>query len=80
MPKATIEKPKEDVITVHARKGDKFFIAECKELGVYTQGETWEELERNIREAVELSLEDEELRDKKKKKILISYHEYLQAK
>ncbi len=40
MPKGTIEKPKEDVITVHARKGDKFFIAECEELGVYTQGET----------------------------------------
>ncbi len=60
MGKAVLEKGTgEEVITVLARKGDKLYIAECKELGLYTQGETWEELVKNVREAVELSVEDD---------------------
>jgi len=60
MGKAVLEKRAgEDVITVLARKGDKFYIAECEDLGLFTQGETWEELVKNVREAVDLSLEDE---------------------
>ena len=60
MGKAVLEKGAgEEVITVLARKGDKLYIAECKELGLYTQGETWEELVKNVREAVELSVEDD---------------------
>ena len=48
----------EETLIVTARRGEKRFIAECEELGVFTQGDTWEELETNIREAIELSLED----------------------
>jgi predicted RNase H-like HicB family nuclease len=47
------------LITIIAVKGDKFYIAECEGLGRYTQGKTWEELVKNVREGVELSLEDD---------------------
>lgn len=37
---------------------DKWYIARCIELGVVSQGKTIEEAQKNIKEAVELYLED----------------------
>lgn len=36
----------------------KWFVARCAELGVVSQGNTVEEAQKNLREAVELYLED----------------------
>lgn len=36
----------------------KFYVAYCSELGVTSQGETLESAEKNLREAIELFLED----------------------
>jgi predicted RNase H-like HicB family nuclease len=47
-------------VVARARRGEKVLIASCPELGVFTQGETLEELKRNLREAVDLSLADGE--------------------
>jgi|BarGraIncu00421A_1022006.scaffolds.fasta_scaffold184754_1 predicted RNase H-like HicB family nuclease len=38
-------------------KEDDFFIARCPELNVTSQGETLEEAEMNIKEAIELYIE-----------------------
>jgi predicted RNase H-like HicB family nuclease len=43
--------------TIYHKEG-KWYVAYCPELGVTSQGGTLEEAERNIREAVELYLED----------------------
>lgn len=37
----------------------KWFVAHCLELGVVSQGKTVEEAQKNLKEAVELFLEDE---------------------
>lgn len=42
---------------VSITKEDRFFIARCPELGVTSQGETLEEAQRNIKEAIELYVE-----------------------
>ena len=50
--------------TIHAivRQGDEGgFVAECVELAVVTQGETLDETVANLREAVSLHLEGEDL-------------------
>ncbi len=39
------------------QKEDKFYIARCPELGVTSQGESLEEAQANIKEAVELYIE-----------------------
>lgn len=36
------------------------YIAECREIAVITQGQTLDEITHNLREAVELYLEDED--------------------
>lgn len=36
----------------------KWYVAYCAELGVTSQGKTLEESERNLREAIELYIED----------------------
>ncbi len=56
----TIPLPAKGYVMARASRGEKYFIASCQELGVYTQGETLEELKKNLREAVELSLADGE--------------------
>jgi len=38
-------------------KEDDFFVARCPELNVTSQGETLEEAEENIKEAIELYIE-----------------------
>lgn len=38
---------------------EKWFVARCVELGVVSQGKTIEEAQKNLKEAVELYLEDQ---------------------
>ena len=47
------------IIQVHIYKGDKYFVAECADLPVVTQGKTLDELAENLKEAISLQLEDE---------------------
>jgi predicted RNase H-like HicB family nuclease len=42
---------------VSIQKEDKFFVARCPELGVTSQGETLDEAQANIKEAIELYIE-----------------------
>ena len=44
--------------TVTLKKGEKQYIAKCNEFDVVSQGYTIEEAKRNIKEAVELYLEE----------------------
>ncbi len=46
-------------IHVHIYKGEKYYVAECLDLPVVSQGKTLDEAARNIREALELHLEGE---------------------
>ena len=43
---------------------DKWFVARAVELGVVSQGKSVEEAENNLKEAVELYLENEKVSDK----------------
>lgn len=43
------------------RRGDRYYVAECMEIGVVTQGETVDETLSNLSEAVALHLEGEDL-------------------
>ena len=49
------------IIQVKIYKGDKYFIAECVDLPVVSQGKTLDEAVKNIREAIDLHLEGENL-------------------
>ena len=52
---------KQGTIKAIVRTGDQSgFVAECVELPVVTQGETLDEVVRNLKEAVELHLEGED--------------------
>ena len=48
-------------IKAFIRKGEKYYVAECLEIPVVTQGKTIDETVENLREAVGLHLEDEDL-------------------
>ncbi|HEU5316334.1 MAG TPA: type II toxin-antitoxin system HicB family antitoxin [Chloroflexota bacterium] len=49
--------------TIHAfvRRGERRYYAECVEIAVVTQGDTLDETAANLREAVALHLEGEDL-------------------
>ncbi|MBI2459089.1 MAG: type II toxin-antitoxin system HicB family antitoxin [Parcubacteria group bacterium] len=49
------------IIQVHIYKGEKYYIAECLDLPVVTQGRTLDELILNLKEAIGLQLEGENL-------------------
>lgn len=51
------------IIQFHIYKGDKYYIAEGVDLSIVTQGKTLDELAENIKEAIELHLEGENLTD-----------------
>lgn len=51
------------IIQVHIYKGDTHYIAECLDLPVVTQGKTLDELVFNLKEAIDLQLEGENLSD-----------------
>jgi predicted RNase H-like HicB family nuclease len=44
-------------LTAEIKKGEKYFIARCPELGVTTQGKNIEEAKANLKEAMDLHLE-----------------------
>jgi len=50
-------------IKVFVHKGDNYYIAECLEIAVVTQGKTLDETMANLKEAVSLHLEDEDPSD-----------------
>lgn len=52
-----------NIIQFHIYKGEKYYIAQGVDLPVVTQGKTLDELANNIKEAVELQLEGENLAD-----------------
>jgi len=45
--------------TILIKKENKFYVAECLELGVVSQGKSIEEAKSNLKEAVKLYLEDQ---------------------
>lgn len=51
------------IIQVHIYKSEKYYVAECLDLPVVTQGKTLDELTANLREAISLQLEGENLAD-----------------
>ncbi|MBU3926009.1 type II toxin-antitoxin system HicB family antitoxin [Patescibacteria group bacterium] len=51
------------IIQFHIYKGDKYYIAQGVDLPIVTQGKTLDELTNNIKEAVDLQLEGENLAD-----------------
>ncbi len=44
-------------------RGERMFVADCLDLPIVTQADTLDELTANIREAVALHLEDEDLEE-----------------
>jgi len=48
-------------IKAFIRKGEKYYVAECLEISVVTQGITLDEVVGNLKEAVALHLEGEDL-------------------
>jgi predicted RNase H-like HicB family nuclease len=46
------------VIQVRITKGENYYVAECLDLAVVTQGKTLDELKENLQEAIALHLED----------------------
>ncbi len=51
------------IISVHIFKGDKYFVGECVDLPVVTQAKSLDELVKNLKEAFELHLSDENLQE-----------------
>lgn len=47
-------------IKAFIKKGEKYYVAECLEIPVVTQGKTIDETAKNLKEAVELHLEGED--------------------
>ncbi|HYL62473.1 MAG TPA: type II toxin-antitoxin system HicB family antitoxin [Candidatus Methylomirabilis sp.] len=47
------------IIQVRVFRGDKYYVAECFDLPVVTQGATLDELMRNAKEAIALHLDGE---------------------
>jgi len=49
------------IIQVHIYRGEKYYIAECLDLPVVTQGKTLDDLISNLKEAIGLQLTGENL-------------------
>lgn len=52
-----------NIIQFHIFKGEEYYVAQGIDLPVITQGKTLDELAKNLKEAVELQLEGENLAD-----------------
>jgi predicted RNase H-like HicB family nuclease len=50
------------IIQVRVYNGDKYYVAECIDLPVVTQGKTLDEVTANIKEALSLHLEGEDIK------------------
>ena len=51
------------IVQVKIYKGEKYYVAECVDLPVVSQGKTLDEAARNIREAIDFHLEGENLEE-----------------
>ncbi|RJS68770.1 type II toxin-antitoxin system HicB family antitoxin [Methanophagales archaeon] len=51
------------IIMFKVYKGEKYFIAECVDLPVVTQGKTLDEVVENVKEAIALHLEGEDMKE-----------------
>ena len=51
------------IIQFRISKGEKYYVAECVDLPVVTQGKTLDEVIENINEAISLHLEGEDLEE-----------------
>ncbi|MHC1611131.1 MAG: type II toxin-antitoxin system HicB family antitoxin [Candidatus Methanospirareceae archaeon] len=51
------------IIMVKVYKGEKYYIAECVDLPVVTQGKTLDEVVENVKEAIALHLEGEDVKE-----------------
>ena len=51
------------IVQVKIYKGEKYYVAECVDLPVVSQGKTLDEAARNIREAIDLHLVGENLEE-----------------
>ena len=60
-PRGTRFPTQRDVVHAVAYAGESVFVAECLEVAVVTQGDTLDELVRNLNDAVSLHLEGEDL-------------------
>ncbi len=58
-----MESTLQHTIKAFIKKGEKYYVAECLEIPVVTQGYTIDETVSNLEEAVALHLEDENLED-----------------
>jgi predicted RNase H-like HicB family nuclease len=52
--------PLQHTIKAYIRKGESYYVAECLEISVVTQGKTLDETIANLQEAVTLHLEGED--------------------
>ena len=50
-------------INAFIRKGEEYYVAECVEINVVTQGKTLDETIANLQEAVALHLDGEDLKE-----------------
>jgi len=50
-------------IQVRVYRGEKYFVAECLDLPVVTQGKNLDEVVENVREAIGLHLQDEDMEE-----------------
>ena len=55
--------PLQHTIKTIIRQGESYYIGECVEIAVVTQGKTLDETVRNLQEAVALHLEGEDLNE-----------------
>jgi predicted RNase H-like HicB family nuclease len=51
------------IVQVKIYRGEKYYVAECVDLPVVSQGKTLDEATNNIREAIDLHLEGENLEE-----------------
>lgn len=51
------------IVQVKISKGEKYYVAECLDLPVVSQGETIDEAARNTRDTIALNAEGEKLND-----------------
>lgn len=51
------------ILQFHIEKGDNYYVAQGVDLPIVTQAKTLDELAHNIREAVDLALEGEDLKE-----------------
>ena len=51
------------IIMFKVYKGEKYFIAECVDLPVVTQGKTLDEVVENVKKAIALHLEGEDVKE-----------------